>query len=136
MLIEKPTLERLKDKAFRDAFLERSVRESIAAQVKALRHQHGLSMEAFAERAGIHYSTVVRLENPHTTSPNVIVGTLLKIASAFDVALMIKFVAWSRFLQETFIILPTGTLEYFTQEIQPSEDALRLMEWALEQPSA
>jgi transcriptional regulator with XRE-family HTH domain len=128
-MMEKPTLEQLKDKAFRDAFLDRAVRQSITAQVKALRRQHGLSMHKFAVRCGLHYTTVFRLEHPSLNSGTRI-STLLAIASAFDVALIVRFVPWSRFLQETFVVLPDGTMEYFTEEIRPAEDVLALMEWA------
>lgn len=128
--MDKPTLEQLKDKAFRSAFMDRSVRESIAAQVKALRRQHDLSMKAFAQRAGLHWGTIFRLEHPNLNASTTI-KTLLRIASAFDVALMVKFVSWSRWLQETFIVLPNGAWEYFTENIPASAEELdRLTEWA------
>lgn len=130
-MIEKPTLEQLKDKAFRDAFLARSVRESIAAQVRALRRQHGLSITKFAKRCGLSYGTIFRIEHPLLNAGTKVI-TLLAITYAFDVALMVKLVSWTRFLQETFIILPNGTMEYFTEQIPPSDEVLRLTEWAAE----
>lgn len=131
-MIERPTTEQLKQKAFRDAFINRAVRESVAAQVRALRQQHGLSRLAFAQRVGIHGMTVFRLERP-SLNGFTRTDTLLRIASAFDVALMIKFVAWSRFMVETFVLLPNGMLEYLTEHIDREKDAELLTEWAADQ---
>lgn len=128
-MIERPSYEQLKDQQFRNAFLARTVRESVAAQVKTLRKQYRLSLREFARRCGFSYGTAFRLEHPLLNAGTTI-KTLLTIASAFDVALIVKFVSWSRFLQEMFIVLPDGTLEYLTETIEPSEDVLRLMEWA------
>ncbi|HWT01133.1 MAG TPA: helix-turn-helix transcriptional regulator [Pyrinomonadaceae bacterium] len=116
------------DKEFRDAFMSQTVRESIAAQVKELRTQHGLSRHEFADRAQIAYSTAFRLENPKTND-GVTIKTLLKIAFAFDVALIIKFVSFSRWLVEMFAFTPKGILTF-------EEDAGNLMAWAREQDAA
>ncbi len=62
----------------------------LAAQIRALREVRGWSQRELAQKAGISVDGVCRLENPRVghdpdTRP------LLKIAAAFDVALVARF---------------------------------------------
>ena len=85
-----------KSKAYRDAYLSNHVRASIAYQIQALREKMNLSQQAFALKVGVKQSAVSRLENPDYGK--VTVGTLLQIALALDVAVLIKFCAYTEFL--------------------------------------
>lgn len=109
-----------KDKAYRSALLERTVRESISYQIKELREWKGWTQEELARRLDTQPSAIARLENPRSKSlPRI--STLLAIAAVFDVALMIRFVSWGKFLvlmNEQAIWLDSET------EIR------RLQEWA------
>src|SRR5207245_627800 len=81
--------ESLADKEYRDAFVTQHVALGIAFQVRAMRVARGWTQKTLGERIGATAQAAVsRLEKPRTL-PNV--GTLLKVASAFDVALIVRF---------------------------------------------
>lgn len=85
------------DKAFRDAFLAKTVRESISRQIRELRDWKGWTQEELARRLNTQANAIARLENPRSKSvPRI--STLLAIAAVFDVALMIRFAPWDKFL--------------------------------------
>lgn len=83
-------------KAYRDGFLQTQVRGSIAYQIQALRDKFGLSQEQFAQKTGKKQSVISRLENPEKSLPSV--QTLIDIAAANDVALVVRFVSYPEFL--------------------------------------
>ena len=57
----------------------------LAENIKRLRKQHGLSQEQLALKAGITYSTLIKLESGTNTNPTV--NTLQQIAKALNVTL-------------------------------------------------
>jgi transcriptional regulator with XRE-family HTH domain len=86
-------------KAYRDGYLQAKVRGMIAYQIQALREKTGLNQTDFAERIGKTQSVVSRLEN--TEYGRVSVQTLLDVACALDVALVVKFASYPDFLTQT-----------------------------------
>jgi transcriptional regulator with XRE-family HTH domain len=92
------------NKAYRDGYLQSHVRGGIAYQIRALRTKIGLSQVEFAEATGKKQSTISRLEN--TEYGKVSVQTLLDIACATDVALLVRFVDYSLFLRTTADMSP------------------------------
>jgi transcriptional regulator with XRE-family HTH domain len=92
-------VKKLKDKAYRRAYMQGHVRSGIAYQIRALREQRGLSQKAFAELVGTKQSVISRLES--TEYGKVSVQTLLDIATAIDVALNIRFCSYPEFLNRT-----------------------------------
>ena len=92
-------LKKFERKAYRDGFLHSQVRGAIAYQIQALRAKFGLTQADFAEKTGKKQSTVSRLEN--TEYGRVSVQTLLDIASALDVALLVRFVSYPEFILRT-----------------------------------
>ena len=91
-------------KEYRDGYVASRVRTSIALQIRALREQRSLSQREFADRLGKPQSVISRLEN--TEYGRVSVQTLLDIAAALDIALVVKFCALREFLTKCQI-LPT-----------------------------
>jgi len=91
-------LERLRDKAYRDAYVRARINIGIPHQIRALREQRGWSQAELGRRAGKPSNVINRLENPESGGNTI--RTCLEMASAFDVALVVKFVPYSRFLKE------------------------------------
>src|SRR5712664_27997 len=83
-------------KEYRHAFVEEKVRTSIAAQIKAIREQRGLTQPEFADEMGKSQSWVSRLEDANQAPPTI--PSLLKAAEAFDVDLEIRFSPFSELL--------------------------------------
>jgi hypothetical protein len=94
------TVEKLRDKAYRDAYVESHVKIGIPHQIRALREQEDRkwSQAELGRRTHKPANVICRLEDPeygrHT------IRTLLEIGAAFDVALLVKYVSYSRFLRE------------------------------------
>lgn len=71
------------------------LRNSIASQIKGLRESRGWTQEALAKALQTTQSVVARLEHPQAKNPPT-VETLLRIASIFDVGLMVRFEGWGQ----------------------------------------
>ena len=96
----KRILSKLLSKKYRDAYVAESVRTGIAYQIRAMRDQRDhMSQTALGAILGKPQSVVSRLEDPdygkHT------VQTLLEVAAAFDVALLVRFVTHENMLRIT-----------------------------------
>jgi hypothetical protein len=97
--IGKALMKKLQRPAYRQAYLSEHVRRGIAYQIRALRDQRGWNQGAFSKHLSKPQSVVCRLEDP--SYGKVTIQTLLEIASVFDVALQVRFVPFSVFLQST-----------------------------------
>lgn len=95
----KKLLSKLKRKGYRASYVAEHVRRGVAYQIRALRDQREWDQGEFSKRLGKPQSVVCRLENPSYGKMSV--HTLLEIASAFDVALQVRFVPFSAFLAHT-----------------------------------
>jgi transcriptional regulator with XRE-family HTH domain len=85
-----------RNREYRDSYLSAHVRAGIAYQIQALREKLGLSQCAFAKKIGMTQSVVSRLENPEYGK--VTVQTLIQVALALEVALLIRFCSYPMFL--------------------------------------
>ena len=66
------------------------IASGLAAQIRALREARGWSQQILARNAGISVDGVQRLESPRVgRDPDI--QPLLKVAAAFDVALIARF---------------------------------------------
>ncbi|WP_441228077.1 helix-turn-helix domain-containing protein [Tardiphaga sp. 20_F10_N6_6] len=92
-------LRKFAQKIYRDGYLRTQVGGGIAYQIQALREKLGLTQTEFAEITGKKQSVISRLED--TSYGKVTVQTLLDIACATDVALVVKFVSYPDFLRQT-----------------------------------
>jgi transcriptional regulator with XRE-family HTH domain len=84
-------------KEYRHGFIEEKVRASLAAQIKAIREQRGLTPLECAELLGKKESWVLRLEDPDEVPPSI--STLLSVARAFDVDLNVSFASFGELLE-------------------------------------
>lgn len=84
----------LLDKDYRQAFVEENVKTGIAFQTRALRLKKDWSQKELGDRAGKPQNVISRLENPDYG--NFTLRTLLDLAAAFDVALLVRFVSFGQ----------------------------------------
>lgn len=91
-------------KAYRDAFVEEFVRTGVAFQIRALRDREKWSQTRLGKKADTTQTVISRLESPDYG--NLTVNTLLTLASAFDVALLVRFVSFSDLVRATNKLSP------------------------------
>ncbi len=90
-------LPRLKDKKYRDLFVSSQINKTIPFQIRALRAaRNNMTQEELAERAETTQSVISRIQNRGAANLNI--KSLLKLASAFDVALVVRFEPIDRFI--------------------------------------
>lgn len=85
--------KRWKDKEYRHAYAAAAVEQGVAWQIKLNREARGLSQGKLASQIGSKQSSVSRMEDPEYGSHSI--PGLLKLAEAFDCALLVKFVPFS-----------------------------------------
>lgn len=85
---KKRLFEELKNKEERDAYVSSSVDVGVAFQIRALREQREWSQTQLADKAKMQQERISTLENP-SHSPTL--STLKKLASAFNVGLIVRF---------------------------------------------
>ncbi len=93
---KKHLLEELKDKEYRDAYVSSMVDVGVAFQIKALREHKPWTQEEMANQAHMKQPRIHELEDP-SKSPNL--KTLKRLANAFDVGLIVRFVPISELVK-------------------------------------
>ena len=99
-------LAKLQSKKYRDAYVAAEVTTGIAYQIRALREQRHWTQEALGQRLGKGQNAVSRVEDPDYGRLSV--KTLTELAAAFDVAVLVKFVPFTKFFIETSDKSPQG----------------------------
>ncbi len=96
--------ESLQDEDYRSAFADEHVGTGLAFQIRLLREDNGWTQEELAQRASKAQETITQWENPNygRYSQN----TLKKLAKAFDVGLLVRFVAFSELVEWTVDVTP------------------------------
>lgn len=98
-------------KAWRDGYVSAHVSNTIASQITKLRIANGWTQTELAKQVGMKQSRISALEDPNLE--NVEVVTLERIASAFDVAMTVRFIPfselaqWAATLTEAKLLVPT-----------------------------
>jgi transcriptional regulator with XRE-family HTH domain len=88
------TRPKWKDKEYRDAYMEASIEQGIAWQIKINRTLRSMTQEDLAKAIGTQQSAISRLEDPTYGAHSL--DTLMNIAKTFDCALAVKFVSYSQ----------------------------------------
>jgi len=88
---------KLENERFRNAYFEKTLKAFLANQIRIIRGDE--SQTAFGKRLGMTQSVVSRLEDEGYGKLNA--QTLIDLAQKLGVALIIKFVDYPTFLQET-----------------------------------
>lgn len=92
-------LDKWSDQEYREGYLEASIEQGIAWQVKAIRKHRNMSQGKLAELLGTQQSAISRLEDPDYGSYSL--DTLIKLAHVFDCALNVKFIPYSQLATES-----------------------------------
>ena len=113
---KKRLVEELKNKKFRDAYVAEHVKTSVPIQIYILREQRHWNQTQLAERAKTTQTVISRLEDPDYGRLSI--SSLLKLAYAFDVALLVKFVPFTRLFEEFEDTSPEAlSAKSFTEEL-------------------
>lgn len=80
---------KLKDKKYRNLFIAGEVRRTVPFQLRALRSARTWTQADLGIEAEMPQTVISRIENGDAASLNI--KTLLKLAAAFDVALVVRF---------------------------------------------
>jgi len=98
------TVRALASKSYRDTYVAQHIKRGIAFQLRALREARGWTQEDLGARAQKRQSFISSIENPD--NGNYTINTLKELASAFDVALVVRFVPFSELVDWTTSISP------------------------------
>ena len=91
-------IDRLRQKyGSRIAYTKASVSVNIASQIKALRLRRDMTQDALAKEAEMMQSRISAIERPGGTGLSI--ETLVRLASAFKVGLIVKFASYSEMLR-------------------------------------
>jgi transcriptional regulator with XRE-family HTH domain len=83
----------MQSKPRRDAYVAAHISNTVASQILMLREAKGWTQKQLAEKCGMRQSRISTLEDPNYE--NFEAATLRRLASAFDVALTIRFIPFS-----------------------------------------
>jgi transcriptional regulator with XRE-family HTH domain len=122
--------KKLRNKEYRESFVASQISNTIAAQIFSLREAHGWKQAEVAARAGMKQSRISDLEDPNYE--NYETRTLVKLASAFDVGLVVRFVPFSELAKWSTNLSPRDFLptEFSKDTIVPEIEDMRATEWA------
>ena len=98
-------IARLKDKQYRDGFVSAHIKIGIPFQIRALRERKGWTQKELAERVGTKQAWIAQIENPNYSGFSM--KTLLKLASVFDIGLIVRFVPISNLVKWELALLQT-----------------------------
>jgi transcriptional regulator with XRE-family HTH domain len=80
-------------------FVESHLSKGLAFQIRSLREREEWSQQKLADQIGSNQNSIYRAENPNYGKQTL--STLRKIAAAFDVGLVVRFVPFSELLDWT-----------------------------------
>ena len=89
--------QKLRNKAYRDGYTEAQLSIEIPFQIRALRKARDWTQAQLAERCGIPQARISHIEQPGRDPLSL--RTLYRLASAFDVGLLVQFVSFSELVR-------------------------------------
>ncbi len=102
-------LRKLADKEYRDGFVAERIQTGLPFQIRALRDDRGWTQHELAEKAEMRQSRISQVEDPNYGKLSL--NTLLRLASAFDVGLEVRFVAFSNLVDSAIGATPESRLK-------------------------
>ena len=119
---------RLQDKETRDAYVDAQHTIGLSFQVWKLRQARGWTREQLAERSGIPKERIVHIEEPGRDP--LTIQTLKKLASAFDVGLLVQFVPFSQLVrhEKDFHLGTFDVVSFDFDEGESKRDTVMVME--------
>lgn len=118
--IRQQIVSKLADKEYRDIFVSEQIDTGLAFQIRGLREQRGWSQSELGKRTGMAQSRISVMEDANYSRFSL--NTLKRLASALDVALVVRFAPFSR-LVDDFARLSSSVLNMpsFDEDVFPSE---------------
>ena len=116
--------EKFKDKVYRDGFVASHLASNIAAQIFSTRELRGWTQQELADQAGMAQARISVMEDSGYEAFSV--KTLKRLASALDVALVIRFVPFSE-LADYAINMTSDEIavrEFKNDALAPNQDQL------------
>lgn len=89
----------LKRPGAKEAYVEAELVNGLAHQIRILREQRGWTQKELARRLSTTQNTISRLEDP--AYGRYTFRTLLGLSKAFDVALFVRYLPFSKFMEAT-----------------------------------
>lgn len=117
-----PLALELRDPEIRAHTIESQIKIGIPFQIRAIREKRGWTQEELAQKIGTTQNTISRLENPRVGKPNI--QTLLRLAHAYDVGLLVRFVPFGFYgdvidaMDSTHVEIPSYDEELAEQQEQ------------------
>jgi transcriptional regulator with XRE-family HTH domain len=90
----------LKRPGAKEAYVEAELVNGLAHQIRILREQRGWTQKELAKRVNTSQNTISRLEDP--SYGRYTIRTLLSLSKAFDVALFVRYLPFSKFMEATW----------------------------------
>lgn len=107
---------------YRHGMIAAQVEIDIPFQLRALRIKHGLSIAQLAEKSNIRACDIRALENT-AKGTKVSIQTLLKLAKAFDVALIVHFAGFEELIKSMEEFNPNKAPKSFSEEFELEENS-------------
>lgn len=92
-------IARLRNKEYRDAFVASQINVGLPFQIRFLREQREWKQSQLADRTGMLQPRISAIESPG--GAKFTLETLRRLASAFDVALIVKFAPFSELVDQS-----------------------------------
>ena len=128
-------ISEMRNKEYRDAYVASQIRMTLPLLVRTLRRNVAWTQPQLAEAAGMAQPRISELEKPGER--RLTIETLLKLASAFDVALQVRFLPFSELIDwNEEIDLDNFAIPPFSQEIEAAERANALALHLSKKPAA
>ena len=89
--------QKLRNKTYRNGYTEAQLSIEVPFQIRALRKTRGWTQAQLAERCGILQARISHIEQPGRDPLSL--RTLYRLASAFDVGLLVQFVSFSELVR-------------------------------------
>jgi transcriptional regulator with XRE-family HTH domain len=121
----------LNNPQFRDAFIFEHIKNGVAFQMAAMRDKRGWTQARLGQEAHKPRNVITRLEDPNYGQFSI--QTLREIAAAFQVGLLVKFVPFSRLLEEYDDVSPQALI---APSVNDPKEARRLKRWAVAKDKA
>ena len=120
MNIDSTLTKELRDKAYRDAYTASQISIGLPFQIRALRASRNWTQGKLAKQSLMSQPRVSEIERPGARRLNL--DTLLRLASAFDVALEVRFVPFGKLVDHSERFDPDSfSVKSFDQEISELE---------------
>lgn len=112
---------KLDKKEYRDAMVCANISHGVSYQIKKIRKSLGISQADLAVKIGAKSQSIIsRLEDP--SYGKISITTLEKIASAFDVALIVKFSSFGDFLRDIPKTISNDVYSYDSELLSLNSD--------------